>query len=156
RGIFRTSPTTPQINTAVIQSAAENGDKTLMYIGQDYAYGQGAVASLEKIGPGKGVDVESVLLPVDTQDFTAGVAEALSKKPDAIYVGWPGEGQPQLFKALGDQGAFGSAHVITIGPTRPQYDAFATALGDSLPKAELITYYGEGTTGTDAEKKMLE
>jgi branched-chain amino acid transport system substrate-binding protein len=156
RGIFRSSPTTPQLNTAVVQSAVAAGDKTLLYLGQDYAYGQGAAASLKKIGDAKGVAVDSVLLPVKTQDFTAGVARALAKKPDAIFVGWAGEGQPQLFKALADQGTFDSTHIITIGPTRPQFDAFAAALGANLPKAELITYYAEGTMGNQAEKAMLD
>ena len=156
KGIFRSSPTTPQLNTAVVQSAVTAGDKSMLYLGQDYAYGQGAAASLKKIGDAKGIRVDSVLLPVKTQDFTAGVAQALGKKRDAIFVGWAGEGQPQLFKALADQRAFDSSHIITIGPTRPQFEAFAAALGANLPKAELITYYGEGTTGNEAEKDMLD
>lgn len=154
-GIFRSSPTTPQLNTAVVQSAVEAGDQSMLYLGQDYAYGQGAAASLKTIGDDKGISVDSVLLPVETQDFTAGVAQALAKKPDAIFVGWAGEGQPQLFKALADQGAFDSTHIITIGPSRPQFEAFAAALGDNLSKAELITYYGEGTMDNEAEKEML-
>jgi branched-chain amino acid transport system substrate-binding protein len=155
-GIFRSSPTTPQLNTAVVQSAVQAGDQSMLYLGQDYAYGQGAAASLKEIGGAKGIKIDSVLLPTDTQDFTAGVAEALSKKPDAIFVGWAGEGQPQLFKALADQGAFDSTHIITIGPTRPQFDAFAAALGDNLSKVELITYYAENTMGNDAEKAMMD
>jgi len=155
-GVFRTSPTTPQLNTAVVQAAVEHGDKTMMYLGQDYAYGKAAVASLEKIGPGKGIQVSNVLLPVDTQDFTAGVAKALAAKPDSIFVGWAGEGQPQLFKALADQGAFTKTHIITIGPTRPQFESYAAALGDNLTKAELITYYGEDTMNNAPEKAMDE
>jgi branched-chain amino acid transport system substrate-binding protein len=155
-GIFRSSPTTPQLNTAVVQSAIEAGHQSMLYLGQDYAYGQAAVKSLETIGDDKGIEIDSVLLPVETQDFTAGVAQALAKKPDTIFVGWAGEGQPQLFKALADQGVFDKTHVITIGPTRPQFDAFAAALGGDLGQVELITYYAEETTGTEAEKAMLE
>lgn len=155
-GVFRSSPTTPQLNTAVVQSAVEAGYHSMLYLGQDYAYGQGAAKSLKAIGDDKDIAVDSVLLPVETQDFTAGVAQALAKKPDAIYVGWAGEGQPQLFKALADQGAFDRTHVITIGPTRPQFEAFAAALGADLPKVELITFYAEDTTGTEAEKAMLD
>ncbi|MCQ0017361.1 substrate-binding domain-containing protein [Actinomadura madurae] len=155
-GVFRSSPTTPQLNTAVLESAAKAGDKSLLYLGQDYAYGQGAVTSLKKLAPAKGVSIGSVLLPVDTQDFTAGVAKALAQKPDAIFVGWAGEGLSQLFKALADQGAFNGTHIIAIGPPRPQFAQFAAALGPNLPKLELITYYGEGTTRTKAETAMLD
>jgi branched-chain amino acid transport system substrate-binding protein len=154
-GIFRSSPTTPQLNSAVLQSAAKAGDKTLLYLGQDYAYGQGAVASLKKLAPSTGVGIRSVLLPVDTQDFTAGVAKALAQKPDAIFVGWAGDGLPQLFKALADQGAFTSTHIIAIGPPRPQFAQFAATLGPNLSKVELITYYGEGTGHNQAETEML-
>jgi branched-chain amino acid transport system substrate-binding protein len=153
-GIFRTSPTTPQLNTAVMQAAAASGAKTMMYIGQDYAYGKSAVASLEKIGPTKGIAVKNVLLPTDTKDFTSGVATALKANPDAIFVGWAGEGLPQLFKALSDQGGFAKSHIITIGPGRPQFESYAAALGDNLNKAELITYYGQDTMGTESEKQM--
>jgi branched-chain amino acid transport system substrate-binding protein len=155
-GVFRSSPTTPQLNTAVVQSAREAGHKSMLYLGQDYAYGQGAAKSLETIGDDKGIEIDSVLLPVETQDFTAGVAQALAKRPDVIFVGWAGEGQPQLFKALADQGAFDRTHVVTIGPTRPQFQAFAAALGGNVGKVELITFYAEETTGTEAETAMLE
>jgi branched-chain amino acid transport system substrate-binding protein len=154
-GIFRTSPTTPQLNTAVLQSAAQAGNKTLLYLGQDYAYGQGAVASLQQLAPASGVKIESVLLPTDTQDFTAGVAKALAMKPDAIFVGWAGDGLPQLFKALSDQGAFNGIHIIAIGPPRPQFEQFATTVGSNISKVELITYYGEDTTHNQAETDML-
>lgn len=156
KGIFRSSPTTPQLTTAVVQSAVEHQAKSMLYLGQDYAYGQGAAKSLEEIGKTKGIDVSSVLLPVSTKDFTAGVAKALEKNPDVIYVGWAGAGLPQLFKALSDQGAFEKSNIVTIGPTRPQFDGFATAVGDKLTDLELITFYAEDTTGTDAEKSMLE
>lgn len=156
-GVYRTAPTTPQLNTAVMAAAAASGAKTLMYIGQDYAYGQAAVASLEEIGPSKGIEVESVLLPTSTRDFTTGVADALSANPDAIFVGWAGEGQPQLFQALTDQGGFDKAHIITIGPGRPQFDSYVAALGEeNLNKAELITFYGEDTMGNDSEAAMNE
>ncbi|GES19549.1 hypothetical protein Aple_024450 [Acrocarpospora pleiomorpha] len=155
-GVYRTSPTTPQLNTAVMQAAAARGAKTLMYIGQDYAYGKAAVASLEQIGPDKVIEVDNVLLPVGTQDFTAGVATALAANPDAIFVGWAGEGLPQLFKALADQGGFDKSHIITIGPGRPQFESYAAALGDNLDKAELITYYAQDTMGNDGEKAMDE
>lgn len=155
-GIFRSSPTTPQLNAAVLQSAVEAGDKSLLYLGQDYAYGQGAVSSLKQLAPSKNVSIDSVLLPVDTQDFTAGVAKALAKKPDAIFVGWAGDGLPQLFKALADQGAFSKTHIIAIGPPRPQFAAFASSVGSNLSKVELITYYGESTTHNQAEGDMLK
>jgi branched-chain amino acid transport system substrate-binding protein len=155
-GIYRTSPTTPQLNTAVMQAAVASGAKTMMYIGQDYAYGKAAVASLEQIGPSKGIKVQNVLLPTSTKDFTSGVATALAANPDAIFVGWAGEGLPQLFKALADQGGFDKAHIITIGPGRPQFESYAAALGDKLDKAELITYYAQDTMGNPQEKAMDE
>jgi branched-chain amino acid transport system substrate-binding protein len=156
-GVYRTAPTTPQLNTAVMAAAEASGADTLMYLGQDYAYGQGALASLKEIGPSKGIEVSGILLPTTTRDFTTAVAEALASDPDAIFVGWAGEGQPQLFQALTDQGGFDTAHVITIGPGRPQFDSYAAALGEvNLEKAELITYYGEDTMGNAAEAAMNE
>jgi branched-chain amino acid transport system substrate-binding protein len=159
KGVYRSATTNGQFTQAVVQSVLGDGSKTITYLGQDYAYGQDAAKSLKAVGATKGLSVSSVLLPPSTQDFTAGVAQALSKKTDVIYVGWVGQGQSQLFNALSDQGAFkagSKTRVIAIAPARQSFDAFASAVGpDSLANVQLVAQYAEGTTGTAAEKDML-
>lgn len=158
-GIFRSGWDSDQYVKGIITMAAEDKVPTLTHIGQDYALGQGLAASVTKFGTQAGLRTDNVLLPVDTQDFTAGVARALAAKPAAIFVSWAGTGTVQLFAALKNQGVFNpgsSIRVLTVAPNRSDWASFANALGpDVLKNLTITNQYAENTTGTAAERDML-
>ena len=129
--------------------------KKIVFIGQDYQYGQDQAALLKTLGESKGIDVQSVLLPSTTQDFTAGVLQAKALEPDLLYVGWQGDGTAQLYQALGDQGVYDSTQVITVLTSRPAIPLFAAAAGDKIADTIALTPYFEGIGADNAEEKAM-
>lgn len=157
-GVFRSQVDITTINNGFAEMVKGQGADHVAYVGQDYALGQAQADGLAAQVEGAGVKVSKVLLPVSTQDFTTGVAKALSTGADVIYVGWVGEGQTQLYQALSDQGAFASdspAKVVAVAPVQQAFAPIADAIGEkALENFQLITTYAADTTGTEAEKAV--
>jgi branched-chain amino acid transport system substrate-binding protein len=137
---------------------AEADDAQVMaFIGQDYQFGQDQAALLTALGAEKGIDVQSVLLPSETQDFTAGVLQLKSIGADMVYVGWQGDGTAQLYQALADQGVYDSTRIVTTLTSRPAIPGFVAAAGDSADETIVLTSYFRGLGGgNDLETAMLD
>lgn len=156
--VFEAGGGTVMSNQAILASLGDDTEgKTMVYVGQDYAYGQDAAKQLAAAGKRLGITVESILLPPSTQDFTPAMAKLANLEPDIVYVGWQGTGSSQLFAALADQNIFGSVQVTSPLTTRSAWPSFAEAAGDSLNDITLSSSYFEGAAdGNDIEKAMID
>ena len=137
---------------------AQAGDaEKIAFIGQDYQFGQDQAALLKTLGEERGIAVESVLLPSNTQDFTAGVLQLKELNADMVYVGWQGDGTAQLYQALADQGLYESTQIVTTLTSRPAIPGFLAAAGDNADSTLVLTSYFEGLGGgNDLEKAMID
>lgn len=136
---------------------AQAGDSTqIALISQDYQYGQDQTALLTELGEARGVGVESLLLPSNTQDFTGGVLQVKQFNADMLYVGWQGDGTAQLYQALSDQGIYDTTKVVTLLTSRPAVPSFLAAAGARASETVALTPYFEGAAGGNrAEKAMI-
>lgn len=87
----RTSHTIPQAAKPIGEWAAKNGIKRVVTAVSDYAPGYDAEATFTKTFKANGGQVlESMRIPLATNDFSPFFERVLAQKPDAIFVFGPG------------------------------------------------------------------
>jgi branched-chain amino acid transport system substrate-binding protein len=69
--------------------ASDKGYKTVMAMAPNYQAGKDFVAGFKRMYKG-GTIVDEIYTPLNQQDFSAELAQIASKKPDALYVFYPG------------------------------------------------------------------
>jgi branched-chain amino acid transport system substrate-binding protein len=130
RYTFRSGRQTYQdVQTAKSYVKALGRGKTILVLGQDFAFGQSYVTDATKAFSSLGDTVTSLLVPLTTSDFTATALQVKADKPDIIFLAWAGGTGASLTAALAQQGDFATARVVT-------------------GLAQSVTYPFYGTTGT--------
>ncbi len=87
----RTSHTIPQAAVPIGQWAAKNGIKRVVTAVSDYAPGHDAEVYFSKaFKAGGGEVLESIRIPLSTNDFSPFFERILQQKPDAVFVFGPG------------------------------------------------------------------
>ncbi|WP_214104769.1 ABC transporter substrate-binding protein [Acrocarpospora catenulata] len=130
--------------------------KKLVTINQDYAFGQTQAKSMEAMLTPEGVDVESIMLPLDTVDFSPTAHKIKAMKPDFVQTNWIGAGQEQLYTALAAQRTLTDATFFTTLFESTSWSGIAKALGDDLANSRFAIMYYPGLTGNEKDKYLQE
>jgi len=114
RYTFRSGRQTYQdVQTAKSYIKALGTGKTILVLGQDFAFGQSYVTDATSAFSALGDNVQSLLVPLTTTDFTATALQVAQMKPDIIFLAWAGTTGAPLTAALQQQGVFNTAKVVT-------------------------------------------
>jgi len=114
RYTFRSGRQTYQdVQTAKSYIQALGTGKTILVLGQNFAFGQSYVTDATSAFSALGDNVQSLLVPLTTTDFTATALQVQQIKPDIIFLAWAGTTGAPLTAALQQQGVFNTAKVVT-------------------------------------------
>ena len=116
------------------------GSKVLVFA-QDGAFGEGNVAAVEAVLGGAGAEVESLLVPATTTEFTPNAQQILDAAPDLLFVAWAGETTAAMWQALTQQGVFESTTVTTGLGDVASYSAY----GADPTNISFLSHYAPGT-----------
>lgn len=139
----------------ILTAAGFIGDvkgKKVLVLAQDSAFGQANVAAVKTVLGGQGATVEQLLVPPSATDITPFAVQARAAAPQLLFVAWAGTTAQAMWTALGQQGVFDAATVVTgldIAATWPAY-------GPVADKVNFLAHYFGGAAGTDLEKAMTE
>ena len=151
RYTFRSGRQTYQdVQTAKSYVKALGTGKTILVLGQDFAFGQSYVTDATNAFKSLGDTVDSLLVPLTTTDFTATALQVQQDKPDIIFLAWAGTTGAPLMQALNQQGALATAHVVTGLANIATYPFYGT-IGTSFNYLSL--YVSNGST--NAPNKYL-
>lgn len=151
RYTFRSGRQTYQdVQTAKSYVQALGTGKTILVLGQDFAFGQSYVTDATNAFKSLGDTVDSLLVPLTTTDFTSTALQVAQDKPDIIFLAWAGTTGAPLMQALQQQGALTTAHVVTGLANIATYPFYGT-IGTSFNYLSL--YVSDGST--NAANKYL-
>ena len=106
RYTFRSGRQTYQdVQTAKSYVEALGTGKTILVLGQDFAFGQSYVTDATNAFKSLGDTVDSLLVPLTTTDFTSTALQVQQDNPDIIFLAWAGTTGAPLMQALQQQGA---------------------------------------------------
>jgi branched-chain amino acid transport system substrate-binding protein len=144
RYTFRSGRQTYQdVQTAKSYVQSLGTGKTILVLGQDFAFGQSYVTDATKAFSSLGDTVTSLLVPLTTTDFTATALQVQQDKPDIIFLAWAGTTGAPLTAALQQQGDFNTAKVVTGLANVATYPFYGT-IGTSFNYLSL--YVSNGST----------
>ena len=144
RYTFRSGRQTYQdVQTAKSYVQSLGTGKTILVLGQDFAFGQSYVTDATKAFSSLGDTVTSLLVPQTTTDFTATALQVQQDKPDIIFLAWAGTTGAPLTAALQQQGDFNTAKVVTGLANVATYPFYGT-IGTSFNYLSL--YVSNGST----------
>jgi branched-chain amino acid transport system substrate-binding protein len=132
----------------------ETEGKKILVLAQDNAFGQGNAAAVEALlGPdGEGAEVESLLVAEDIKEFTSFAQQILNRKPDLVFVAWAGETTGSMWQALGQQGVFDAAPVVTGLGDIASYGAY----GPVADKIDFLSHYFAAAPDNEVNTAMVE
>ena len=114
RYTFRSGRQTYQdVQTAKSYIKALGTGKTVLVLGQDFAFGQSYVTDATQAFGSLGDTVKSLLVPLTTTDFTPTALQVQADHPDIVFLAWAGATGAPLAQALDQQGIFASSKVVT-------------------------------------------
>lgn len=116
------------------------GSKVLVFA-QDGAFGEGNVAAVEAVLGGAGAEVDSLLVPATTTEFTPNAQQILDAAPDLLFVAWAGETTAAMWQALTQQGVFEATTVTTGLGDVASYSAY----GADPTNIKFLSHYAPGT-----------
>lgn len=128
--------------------------KTIVSINQDYAFGQTQASSMKALFEPDGVKVDTVMLPVETVDFTTTAADIKKKDPDFVQTTWIGAGQEQLYTALSSQKALADSTFFTTLFESATWPGIVKALGSSLANSKFAIMYYPGLTDNEKDQAL--
>lgn len=117
-----------------------DGSKVLVFA-QDGAFGEGNVAAVEAVLGGAGAEVDSLLVPATTTEFTPNAQQILDAEPDLLFVAWAGETTAAMWQALTQQGVFEATTVTTGLGDVASYSAY----GADPTDIKFLSHYAPGT-----------
>ncbi len=128
RYTFRSGRQTYQdVQTAKSYIKALGTGKTVLVLGQDFAFGQSYVTDATAAFGSLGDTVKSLLVPLTTTDFTPTALQVQAMHPDIVFLAWAGATGAPLAQALDQQGIFASSKVITGLANVATYQFYGTA-----------------------------
>lgn len=128
------------------------GSEVLVFA-QDYAFGQSNVAAVEAVlGEAGGATVESLLVPLETTDFTPFVRQIVDAEPDMVFVAWAGETTANMWQTLAQQGVFDETQVVTGLADRAGFPLF----GDAAEHINFLSHYFAEASENDAATALAD
>lgn len=113
--------------------------KNVVVFAQDSAFGQGNFNAVNQVmGNLGGQKVAKVLVPLSAQDFTPFAQQVKNANPDLLFVAWAGATAPAMWRALEQQGVFGTVDRVVTGlAERATYPTF----GPVASKISFLSHY---------------
>lgn len=149
RYTFRSGRQTYQdVQTAKSYVQALGTGKTILVLGQDFAFGQSYVTDATNAFKSLDDTVDSLLVPLTTTDFTSTALQVQQDHPDIIFLAWAGTTGAPLMQALSQEGALTTAHVVTGLANIATYPFYGT-IGTSFNYLSL--YVSAGSTNKPNE-----
>jgi branched-chain amino acid transport system substrate-binding protein len=128
RYTFRSGRQTFQdVTTAASYVKALGTGKSILVLGQDFAFGQSYVTDATAAFSSLGDTVTSQLVPLTTTDFTPVALQVAQAHPDIVFLAWAGATGAPLAQALDQAGVFDSSHVVTGLAQQATYQFYGTA-----------------------------
>ncbi len=128
RYTFRSGRQTYQdVQTAKSYIKALGTGKTVLVLGQDFAFGQSYVTDATQAFGSLGDTVKQLLVPLTTTDFTPTALQVQAMHPDIVFLAWAGATGAPLAQALDQQGIFASSKVVTGLANTATYQFYGTA-----------------------------
>jgi len=156
RYTFRSGRQTYQdVQTAKSYVQALGKGKTILVLGQDFAFGQSYVTDATNAFKSLGDTVDNLLVPLTTTDFTSTALQVQQDHPDIIFLAWAGTTGAPLMQALQQQGALATAHVVTGLANIVTYP-FYGAVGTSFNYLSLYVSNGSSNKPNDYLVKAME
>jgi len=156
RYTFRSGRQTYQdVQTAKSYVQALGTGKTILVLGQDFAFGQSYVTDAANAFKSLGDTVDSLLVPLTTTDFTSTALQVQQDHPDIIFLAWAGTTGAPLMQALQQEGALTTAHVVTGLANVVTYPFYGT-IGTSFNYLSLYVSAGSTNKLNDYLIKAME
>jgi branched-chain amino acid transport system substrate-binding protein len=156
RYTFRSGRQTYQdVQTAKSYVQALGTGKTILVLGQDFAFGQSYVTDATNAFKSLGDTVDNLLVPLTTTDFTSTALQVQQDHPDIIFLAWAGTTGAPLMQALQQQGALATAHVVTGLANIVTYPFYGT-IGTSFNYLSLYVSAGSSNKPNDYLIKAME
>ena len=147
---FRSGRQTVQdVSTAATFLDDVDGSKIVVF-GQDNAFGQGNVASVEAVLGAEGAEVAPILVPEDATEFTPFAQQILAAEPDMVFVAWAGATTGAMWESLSQQQVLEDTTVVTGLADRASYQAYGPGSGD----IQFLNHYFPGATDNEAAQAM--
>ena len=147
---FRSGRQTIQdVATAATFLEDVEGSKIVVF-GQDNAFGQGNVSSVEAVLGGEGAEVVPILVPEDATEFTPFAQQILAAEADMVFVAWAGATTGAMWEALSQQQVLEDTTVVTGLADRASYQAYGPGSGD----IQFLNHYFPGATDNEASQAM--
>ena len=128
------------------------GSEILVFT-QDYAFGQSNVDAVQAVlGDAGGASVESLLVPLETTDFTPFVRQIVDAAPDMVFVAWAGETTPNMWQTLSQQGVFDSTQVVTGLAERAAFPLF----GEAATQINFLSHYFAEASENEAAQALAD
>jgi len=121
------------------------GKKVLVFA-QDSAFGQANDAAVKAVIGGAGATVTEIMVPAAATEFTTFAKQALTVKPDLLFVAWAGTTAPAMWQALDQQGVLSSTTVVTGLDIRASWPTF----GAAGAKISFLAHYFDGAASNPA------
>ena len=130
--IVRTFSTQAQITVPMAQWAIKNGVKRVVTLVADYAPGiETEIAFIDAFKAGGGAIIESLRVPLQSQDFAPSLQRAQDAKPDALFVWVPGGLAGPFLRQYVERGLQRSG-IKLIGPGDITDDDVLNQMGDAM------------------------
>ncbi|GAA5512886.1 hypothetical protein Dcar01_01610 [Deinococcus carri] len=109
--VFKTPQTDALMAAAIAQHMAQNGVKTVGYIGFNDAYGEGWLAELQKNAAARGIKVVATeRYGRSDTSVTGQILKVMAARPDAVLIGASGVPAVLPQRTLGDRGYTGKIY----------------------------------------------
>ena len=149
---FRAGRQTYQdVATAATLIDSVEGSDVLVFA-QDSAFGEGNVAAVEAVLGGAGANVDSLLVPTTTTEFTPNAQQIIDAAPDLLFVAWAGDTTPAMWQALQQQGVFEATTVTTGLGDVASYSAY----GEDPSGIEFLSHFVPGVLDNEAHNAMAD
>lgn len=127
--------------------------RQVLVFAQDYDFGQSNVAAVEAVlGEAGGAEVSSVLVPLDTTDFTPFVRQVVDAEPDMVFVAWAGDTTASMWQALSQQGVFDVTEVVTGLADRAGFPLF----GDAAEEISFLSHYFAEASDNEPAQALID
>ena len=149
---FRASRQAYQESAALASVLPDASGKKVVVLAQDYAFGQGYVDTITGILGEEGAEVDSVLVPLEANEFTAYTQQIVQAEPDLLVVVYYGDTAPAMWQSLAQQGILEQTTVASLLVEQPNWSIY----GDAAEQITFATHYFPGAPGGDLNDCMLE
>ena len=150
---FRSGRQTWQDVRAAASFLGDLAGSEVLVFAQDYDFGQSNVAAVEAVlGGAGGAEVSSVLVPLETTDFTPFVRQVVDAEPDMVFVAWAGDTTASMWQALSQQGVFDTTAVVTGLADRVGFPLF----GDAAERISFLSHYFAEATDNEPAQALAE